>query len=67
MLPVEEITLVCSYEELTPIRVWTGVCLKDVKLCKKTTWTSVPSIEDLGPYASPGSFRPDKRLSTAVR
>lgn len=27
MLPIEEVTLGCSYEELTAIRVWTGVGL----------------------------------------
>ena len=36
MLPVEEFALVCGYEELTAIRVWTGVGLQSVGVCKKT-------------------------------
>lgn len=64
MLPIEEVTLGCSYEELTAVRVGTGVGLEDAKIRKTTTWTAVPLTEDLNPYASPGSFRPDNRLST---
>lgn len=67
VLPVEEVTLGCSYKELTPIRVWTGVSLKDVKMRMKLTWTAVPLTEDQGPYASPGSFRPNRGLNTAAR
>lgn len=65
MLPVEEVTLGCGYEELTPIRVWTGVGLEDIEMRKTTTRETVPSTGDQGPYASPGSFRPNKRLSAA--
>jgi len=64
MLPIEEVTLGCSYEELTPIRAWTGVCLEDVEMRKTTTRGTVPSTGDLRPYASLGSFRPNKMLST---
>lgn len=65
MFPVEEITLIRCYEELTTIRVWTGVSLeKCVELRKTTSWVTLPSTGDLGQYASPGSFRPDERLST---
>ena len=67
MLPVEEVALGCGYKELTPIRVWTGVSLGNVKMRGKPTWTAVPSTEDLDPYASPGSFRPNEWLSTAAR
>lgn len=64
MLPIEEVTLGCSYEELTAVRVWTGVGLEGVKIRKTTTWGAVPSTGDLDPYASLGSFRPNNRLST---
>lgn len=36
MLPIEEVALGCSYEELTAIRVWTGVSLEDVRMSKTT-------------------------------